>query len=139
MFDIYIAGELTRCSDSEKRKEFYEAIAEICKRAGFSVYLPHQHTDPVAHPNVSPKEVYRKDFDIVAKARMIIAYVGEPSLGVGTELEIAKNNDTDIILHHFNSDKVSRMALGNSGVKKIITYDSEDECLEKLRGFLQNK
>lgn len=137
MHDIYIAGGLTRCKDPGRMKRFYEKIADACREAGFSPYLPHQHTDPREHPEHAPQDVYAKNHEIVSKARMIIAYVGEPSLGVGSELEIAKNNRTRIILHFFSTDKVSRMARGNPAVLKTITYDSEDEAISKIREFLK--
>lgn len=137
MFDIYVAGELTRSEDPEEQKKFYEEIAEVCRELGYSVYLPHQHTDPVEHPDVAPQEVYMKDYGIVANAKYLVAYVGKPSLGVGTELEIAKNNNTRIILLFHKSDKVSRMATGNPGIKKIIQYESRGDALKQLRGALK--
>ena len=106
---------------------------------GISAYVPHKHTDPMEHPEHTPQDVYNRNHDIVANARMIIAYVGEPSIGVGGELEIAKNNDTEIIIHFFRNEKVSRMARGNPSVVTEITYETEDECLEKIREFLGSK
>lgn len=136
MFDVYVAGELTRCANPEEQKKFYEDIAELCRECGLSVYLPHQHTDPIKHPHVSPEEVYKKDYDIVANAKIIIAYVGQPSLGVGIELEIAKNNNTGIILVFQKDEKVSRMARGIPDVK-IIRYDSKEDALNQLRAELK--
>ena len=136
MFDAYVAGELTRCATPEEQKKFYEGIAEVCKECGFSVSLPHQHTDPIAPPHVSPQEVYKKDYDIVANAKVIIAYVGQPSLGVGIELEIAKNNNTDIILIFRKDEKVSRMARGIPGVK-AIQYESQEDALNQLKKALE--
>ncbi len=138
MFDIYISGGLTRSENPDGQEKFFENIAELCEELGFSVYLPHKHTDPIKHPNITPKEVYEKDYGIVANAKIIIAYVGEPSLGVGIELEIAKNNNTDIVLIFHKNDKVSRMARGVPGVKFIVQYDSEEDALNQLRDVLRN-
>jgi hypothetical protein len=136
MFDVYVAGELTRSANPDEQKKFYEDIAQICREAGLSVYLPHQHTDPISHPHLSPEEVYRKDYDIVANAKIIIAYVGQPSLGVGIELEIAKNNNIDIILIFRKDEKVSRMARGIPGVK-AIQYESQKDALNQLKKALK--
>jgi len=137
MFDVYIAGELSGSTTPDERKKFYEDIVEVCKDCGLSAYLPHHHTDPIKHAHISPQEVYKKDYDMISNAKLIIAYVGRPSLGVGTELEIARNNNTGIILIFHKDDRVSRMARGNPGVKKIIQYESEEDALRKLRKYLQ--
>jgi len=136
MYDIYIAGKLTKSSNLEKQKKFYESIAKIAKKTLFSVYVPHKHTDPIKHANISAEKVYNIDSEIVANAKIIIAYVGEPSLGVGTELEIAKNNKTKIILLFHKDCKVSRMALGNPGVTSIIKYSSIQDALNQLEILL---
>lgn len=137
MHDIYVAGALTVSDNPEGQKRFYERIADVCQEAGFRAYLPHKSTDPRKHPNVTPEDVYRKDYEMVAKAKIIIAYVGAPSLGVGTELEIAKNNSTDIVLIFHKNETVSRMPKGNPGVKKIIIYESEEDALDQIREYLK--
>jgi hypothetical protein len=137
MFDVYISGELTRCENPDEQKKFYVDIAVVCKELGYSVYLPHENTDPIKHPDVTPQEVYRKDYEIVSNAKYIIAYVGKPSLGVGIEIEIAKNSNVFIILIFHKDDKISRMARGNPGVKRIIQYESKEDALNQIRDALR--
>lgn len=136
MPQVYVTGELTLCKNPEEQKKFYEAIAAVCEETGFSTYLPHKHTDPIDHPDVTPREVYEKDHDIVANAEYLIAYAGQPSLGVGIELEIANKNDTRIIMMLHKDDKVSRMALGCPGVDTLIAYESEEDALEQVQKAL---
>jgi hypothetical protein len=136
MYDVYIAGSLTICEDPDARKQFFENIAKVCESCGLSVYLFHKHTDPKEHPEHTPRDVYERNYNIIANAKFVIAYVGEPALGVGMELEIAKNNNTEVILLYSNQEAVSRMARGNPSVVETITYDSEGEALEKLAEFL---
>lgn len=136
MYDIYIAGSLTNSKNPDEQKKFYEEIAEVCKQSNFSVYLPHQHTDPIQHPDVSPEEVYNKDYEKVVKANCIVAIVDKPSLGVGIELEIAKNNNTGIILVYHKDEKISRIVRGNPGIKHTIQYETKEDALRRLRTIL---
>ncbi|MDD4333227.1 MAG: XRE family transcriptional regulator [Patescibacteria group bacterium] len=127
---IYISGALTHASD--KQRLIYEKLAEICQTF-CDVYVPHKKgTDPINNPEITPSEVWRQDHREVATADLIIAYVGEPSLGTGGELEIARITNSDIILWNFKGQKVSRMALGNPAVIERIEVENEDDLLNKI-------
>jgi nucleoside 2-deoxyribosyltransferase len=138
MYDVYIAGELTRSDNPERMKQFYERISAVCKEAGLNPYLPHQHTDPREHPEHTPQYVYQRNRDIISNAKLIIAYVGKPSLGTGCELEIANSSKVKALLHHFNGEKVSRMARGSPSVVKVISYDTEEDALRLISEFLES-
>ncbi len=134
--NIYIAGTLTQAVSPEQIKKFYERIAEVVTQQGFEAYLPHKNTDPIQHAHISAREVYEKDYEMISNSDIMICFVGEPSLGVGTELEIAKNNDVKIILIYPEGQKISREALGNPAVAERIIYSSEEEALDKLGPIL---
>ena len=136
MEDIYISGPLTQVPHPEEAKKFYESIAAVCEELGFSVYVPHQHTDPIQHPDVTPAEVYTKDYNQIAQAKMIIALVDVPSVGVGMEIEIAKNNNTKIILLYHKEAKVGRMTRGNPGITHTIVYENHADALMQLKTIL---
>ena len=136
MNKVYISGGLTNISDPEKTKKFYEDIDDLCKNLGFKPYTPHLHSDPVAHPNITPEEVYDMDYEQVAKADIIIAYIGEPSLGVGIELEIAKTLNKTIIVHYKDDQRITRMARGFPGTKAQIVYRDLEDGLDKIRETL---
>lgn len=134
---IYVSGPLT-CSD-EKRKKTYENIARICSTVCNNVYVPHLGgTDPTADPDIKPQTVWKKDHREVASSDLIVAYVGEPSLGVGAELEIARITASDLILWWFKGEKVSRMALGNPAVKYKVEAEDENDLENKLKTILKN-
>lgn len=132
----YIAGTLTSARFPDKTKKFYEKIAEVVAQKGFEAYLPHKHTDPVEHAHISAREVYEKNHEMISNSEIVICFAGEPSTGVGTELEIAKNNNVKIILIYSKEQKVSREALGNPAVAERIIYSSEEEALDKLGPIL---
>jgi nucleoside 2-deoxyribosyltransferase len=137
MHDVYIAGALTNSRNPEGRKKFYEAIARACEEAGLEAYLPHMFTDPVDHPDISPQEVYLRDFAMVSGASLLIACVDEPSLGVGTELEIAKCAGVKIVLlYRSDGSPPGRMVRGNPAVVKEIAFESEEDAIRQLREFL---
>ncbi len=136
---IYISGPLTRLKEPEKVKKFYEQIGEVCKEAGFSPYVPHLRTDPVKNADISPQEVWFTDFRLVKNACLLIAYVDEPSLGVGAELEIARYNGVPCILLYRKDGRVSRMARGNPAVLKEVIFEDFKDCLFKLKKFLERK
>ncbi len=134
---IYISGELTHAG--EEIKKIYEKIAKLCSRHFNNIYVPHAGgTDPIQNPDISPMDVWQRDHRFVASADLIIAYVGQPSLGVGAELEIARIAASDIILWWFKGEKVSRMALGNPAVKYKIEAENEDDLYNKLENILKN-
>jgi 2'-deoxynucleoside 5'-phosphate N-hydrolase len=134
---IYIAGALTHAG--EKQKKIYEKIAEICESVCDDVYVPHLGgTDPVKHPDVTPQDVWKKNHYIVSSSDLIVAYVGEPSLGVGAELEIAHHTGSDIILWWFKGEKVSRMSRGNPSAKVQIEAEGEEDLYKKIKLVLDS-
>ncbi|MFH1822185.1 MAG: hypothetical protein ABH830_00620 [Patescibacteria group bacterium] len=82
--------------------------------------------------------VWQKNLREIAASDLLIAYVGEPSLGVGAELEIARITASDIIIWWFKGEKVSRMALGNPAVIKKIEAENEADLHMKFTDFFKN-
>lgn len=133
MKKVYISGALTRLDDKKNYRKIYEGIAAVCREFSFEVYVPHIYGDPITRPEIPPGDVWQKDHQEVSSSDVVIAYVGQPSLGVGAELEIARMACKDIILWKFSGEKVSRMALGNPSVKHIIEAKDAGELYGKLR------
>jgi 2'-deoxynucleoside 5'-phosphate N-hydrolase len=134
---IYISGALTHAG--EKQRKIYEEIGKISEAFSLIVYIPHlKGTDPLKDAEKSPFEVWKKDHYEVASSDLIIAYVGEPSLGVGGELEIARVTHTEIILWWFKGQKVSRMARGNPYAKIQIEARDEEDLFKKIKSALDN-
>jgi len=135
---VFISGALTAISDSERVKADYERIADLCEVHGLTPYVPHRYTDPVINSDVSSQRVYELDSYHVRTARLVIAYVGIPSLGVGQEVEIARQSDVPVILLYEREHPVSRMTRGCPGVVAEIPFDSFDEALSQISALLQN-
>ncbi len=131
---IYISGALTILSEKRDLKKAYEEIAGLCSAFCSNIYVPHLGgTDPTSDPDVAPSTVWKKDHREVASSDLIIAYVGQPSLGVGAELEIARMAASNIILWWFKGEKVSRMARGNPNAKHLIEAKSTKDLMEQLK------
>lgn len=133
---FYISGALTGCPSREVLIKFYEEISNLCLELGFTAYLPHQHTDPTSHHSMSPREVFDKDRNEVSKADFLIAYVGVPSLGVGIEIEMARELKIPVILLYEEGRRISRIAKGNPAVIIDITFSDFRLAIDKLRAFL---
>ena len=133
---VYIAGVLTVAE--KNMRLIFEKIAEICEECGVCPHVPHLSTDPINHPAVTPLDVWNKNYHEVTTARRVIAYVGQPSLGTGEELEMARVAGVDIIAWWFRGEKVSRMVLGNPGVVEKIEAGDEEELYSRLKLFLES-
>lgn len=135
---VYVSGALTGVPEPEILKGFYEAIAEACEKADFEPYVPHLVSDPIQNPDMTPREVYELDKEQVTRADLVIAYVGEPSLGVGSEIEIARQNGISVILMMKEGVRVSRMARGNPAVTAELRFKGYEDGVRKLTEFLSS-
>ncbi len=136
---VYISGALTGISDPYPLRKFYEDIGAVCKELGMAPYIPHQHTDPERHPNITPAQVYEMDAKQVSESDLVIAYVGIPPLGVGCELAIAEENKIPVVLVYERGKRVSRLLRGNPVVRYEIAFRDFDEALRRLREILTNE
>jgi len=137
-FRVYFACALT-AADESKRSQLKNA-AEIIKRVGlelgYKVYVPGDHTDPIASPDLPAREVYWIDRERVASSDLIFILADAPSFGVGQEAEIATNAGVPIALFHSPGVKVSRMLSGIAGRKICIeTFADIAELEAKTRKF----
>jgi nucleoside 2-deoxyribosyltransferase len=108
----YISGALLNAADLSASRALYERFAAACEGAGVSAYVPHRHADPVRDAHLSNREVAARDLDGVRTADVIVAYVGEPSLGVGAEVAIALEAGKRVLLLAERDRRVSRFLLG---------------------------
>jgi hypothetical protein len=135
---IYIAGALT--ITQENKKDIYEKIGKICEFCETEAYIPHiWGTDPIENPELSAEEVWHINQRRIAIANLMIAYVGQPSLGTGAEMEIARSNSVDILIWNYQDEKISRMATGNPGVKHHLKVKDDAELIEKLEKILKQR
>lgn len=133
---IFFAGPLTNLENPEKMKAFYVRLAELATQLGHEPFWAFlSGTDPIKNPDVSPQEVYRRDTEQLAKSDLMIAYVGENSIGTGEEIEFAKTMNIPVVIMYEQGDKISRMLKGNPAVKKEIIFTSEDDAVTQLTAY----
>ena len=137
----YISGALTRVDDLASARRYYERLAAVCASCGLDPYVPHLRADPEHHSELSPQAVFEQDTAALASARLVLAYIGAPSLGVGAELVLACNADTPVLALHRPDERVSRFILGylyQAGARILSASDAatEDVVGRALRDVL---
>ena len=128
----YISGALLNAAQLDRSRALYERFAEACRAAGWDAYVPHQHADPVRDAHLSNVEVAERDVDHVTAADALVAYVGEPSLGVGAEVAIALRAGKRVFVVAEADRRVSRFLLGlvelHPSQAQVFRYHTEDEA-----------
>src|SRR5512132_4160171 len=135
--EAYISGALTALEDGARTRLFYELLAEVAGTAGLRAYLPHRVTDPVAASHLDPRAVYDIDRAHVTGSRVVVAYAGIPSFGVGIEVELAREHGIPVILVVERDRTVSRLLLGNPAVVEVVRFADLDGLRRGLAAALE--
>jgi nucleoside 2-deoxyribosyltransferase len=129
----YISGALMNATALDRARALYEQFAGACVAAGWEAYVPHKHADPVHDANMSNVEVAERDIDQVSAADALVAYVGEPSLGVGAEVAIALRAGKRVLVLAESDKRVSRFLVGlaelHPSQAHVLRYDSIDDAV----------
>jgi hypothetical protein len=126
----YISGALTGVDDLASARRYYERLAAVCASCGLDPYLPHLRTDPERHPDLPPRSVFERDRSALWAARVVVAYIGTPSLGVGAELVLARSAEIPVLALHRPGERVSRFLLGyldEPGARVVTAADGDME------------
>ena len=136
----YISGALLNAANLDASRALYERLAAACREAGWDAYVPHQHADPIRDADLSNTDVAERDLDHVTAADALVAYVGEPSLGVGAEVAIALRAGKRVLVVAEADRRVSRFLLGlvelHPSQAAILRYTSVDEAAGWITGQL---
>jgi nucleoside 2-deoxyribosyltransferase len=132
----YISGALLNAADLNQSRALYERFAEACRAAGWEAYVPHQHADPVRDAGMSNLDVATRDVSQVRAADALVAYVGEPSLGVGAEVAIALAGDKRVLLLAPKDRRVSRFLLGLAELHEQQTALCRYDTLEDATAWI---
>jgi hypothetical protein len=124
--EAYVSGALTSLEDGARTRLFYELLAEVVAAAGLRPYLPHRVTDPATTAHLDPRAVYDIDRAHVTGSRVVVAYAGIPSFGVGIEVELAREHGIPVILVVERDRTVSRLLLGNPAVVEVVRFSDLD-------------
>ncbi len=134
---IFFSTPLTNLADPERSKQFFNKLDALAKDMGFGTFWAFlSGTDPILNPEVKPREVYRRDIKALDESDLMIAYVGEPSTGVGIEIEHANKTGKSVVILYEEGKRVSRMLRGCPAVKEEIVFTSEEDAISKLRSYL---
>jgi 2'-deoxynucleoside 5'-phosphate N-hydrolase len=131
MLAVYISGALMGASDLPRVRELYEEFATVCEREGCTAYLPHRNTDPETTAFLSTDSVAEQDIAKLSKADVILAYLGEPSLGVGAEIAIAVQQGKHILALYESSKNVSRFVQGllsKYPKSRVCRFETKDDA-----------
>ena len=135
--EAYISGALTALEDGARMRLFYELLAEVVETVGLRAYLPHRVSDPVAAAHLDPRTVYDIDRAHVTASRVVVAYAGIPSFGVGIEVELAREHGIPVVLVCERERTVSRLLLGNPAVVEIVRFTDLDGLRRGLASALE--
>jgi 2'-deoxynucleoside 5'-phosphate N-hydrolase len=137
---VYVSGALKGSRDIARARALYELAAEVVTAAGHDAYLPHQHTDPELAASISPAQVFRRDVAALRAANGVVAFIGEPSLGVGAEIAICVEAGTPLLGLHMTVQDVSRFAVGllEAAGARLVCYANAGELEAAIRGFIDD-
>lgn len=130
---VYISGALTNVPHVNSLKLLYESIGKVCVEYNLDPYIPHMHTDPLQHPNLTPAEVFANDKEKVSLSSLVIAYVGYPSIGVGMEIGYAEVCGIPVILLYEKDAIVSRFPRGIPNLLAEISFVNHEDALSQIR------
>jgi hypothetical protein len=135
--EAYVSGALSALDEGARTRLFYELLAEVVASVGLRAYLPHRVSDPIAAPNLDPRAVYDIDRAHVTASRVVVAYAGIPSFGVGIEVELAREHGIPVILVVERDRTVSRLLLGNPAVVEVVRFADLDGLRRALVAALE--
>ncbi|HEY6202915.1 MAG TPA: hypothetical protein VI056_07710 [Candidatus Limnocylindria bacterium] len=135
--EAYVSGALTALEEGARMRLFYELLAEVVESVGLRAYLPHRVTGPVAAAHLEPRAVYDIDRAHVTSARVVVAYAGIPSFGVGIEVELAREHAVPVVLVVERERTVSRLLLGNPAVVEVVRFVDLDGLRRGLGAALE--
>ncbi|SRR3990167_10940707 len=138
----YVCGPLTELSAelAQVAKTFYERIGDACQEiTGVRAFVPHEHFDPLKHPNFTPREVDEAERNQVCKKTsvLIVAPIA-PSWGGGIEVEMANQSNVPVIIICKKDKRISRLLKGNPAVKLIIEYSTQDQAILRLKRGIES-
>lgn len=136
-FKAFISGALSGVHGKVMLETFYERIAALCEKENITAFVPHLQASSTPEHPYSPDEIYKINMDAIEAADLLIAYVGQPAIGVGMEIQKACAHNKDIIII---SEKDVPLSILLSGCREIIIkilFDDFDNALSQLQTALK--
>lgn len=139
---VYISGAFVGSRNWEAAARRYELLGSMLKEQGFSVYLPHAHTDPIINSELTADVVFMRDREEMRRSDVLLALLDEPSHGVGAEISMALCNGMTVLGACSCGQKVSRFIRGMLEISSNGTYfEYEDlkEVAQKVTELVTSK
>lgn len=135
---VYISGALKGSRDLSAARDLYERAALAVSQAGHEPYVPHSSTDPERAAALSPEAVYDSDMKAIHRSDAVLAFLNEPSLGVGAEIAICARESIPVLGLCALRTEVSRFALGCllAGNGRMIRYRAWAQAEQAIATFL---
>lgn len=135
----YVAGSLTQNGTNEDLLRLYERVGDVCRTNGFDVYLPHIAKRQAVEKRVqlSPETIFDWDISQLKTSKLVVAFIGTPSLGVGIELGAAAFLGIPIITFCAEGTQVSPMVLGHPFLYEHFFFHGEEDCIQRLTRSLR--
>ena len=128
---ILIIGALPK---DKIARELYEVLIEVSSKYDEVIGTP---IDTAAFKD-SSEERYKKAFDSIKDADLLIAEASSPSTGQGMEIRDAILQNKRIIVIAKKGCKVSGLITGSNAINKIIYYDNLNDLKEKIGVVIWN-
>ena len=137
---VYISGALMGSSDLGAARELYERAAESIAAAGHEPHLPHLETDPEDAAHLAPERVFATDLEALRTSDAVLAFLNEPSLGVGAELAICWREAIPLLGLCEEGVDVSRFAMGclAAGGGQLVRYGPWTQVQAAILDFLSD-
>ena len=133
---VYVCGPLTGLGEEEggRLRSLYVVFADLCEELlGVRAFVPHEHYDPIANPDATPKEIdLAERQQVTERSWCLVTVADEASWGGGIEVEMANNAGIPVILMSRVGVKVSRLLRGNPSIFGWIVYTDEKNALQLL-------
>jgi hypothetical protein len=132
--DVYMSGPLSAVSDVEQNRleqEVYNKVDDACLEIGLDCYCPHQ-TKTTPSNSIEHGQIWDIDYEMVVSSDVLVAYISHPALGVGAEIEMAREAHNDIILlveyddWEADMEDVSRLVTGNPAIRDLLDFQTGD-------------
>ncbi len=128
--NVLILGSLPKTPEETAH---YQTIIDVCAYLATTISSPIDTA--IFHGN--DQERYRRAFQKVADADLIIAEQSSPSTGQGMELREAALRDIPVIAIAKNGSNVSGLVKGAPNLHTLLYYADEAELATKLKETLQ--
>lgn len=134
---IFLSGSIR---GGRQLLEIYQLIHETLKEAGAEVICWHV-ADPElekVEKEMTEKEIYSRDMDLLERSDAMLAEVTVPSTGVGYEICRALSRGTPVLCLHMPDAVVSAMILGNpKPLIEVMAYPDETALKQIIIDFVK--